>query len=158
MLVARLAVFILLSLVFCVAAQAQTSPQVMSLQGRILDPANLPLESASVQFTIEVISPGAEECLLFQETHTLNMTGSGGVFSLNVGIGTRAGVGFEDTSTLAQVFNNASGALSSLTCTVGTTYTPATTAKRKIKMTFDDGGGPQVVTQLLDLQSVPFAL
>jgi len=149
---------IFLTLAGLCGAQAQTSPQVVSLQGRILDPASLPLESASVQFTIEVISPGAEECLLFQETHTLNMTGSGGVFSLNVGIGSRAGVGFEDVSTLAQVFNNASGALSSLTCTVGTTYTPAATAKRKIKMTFDDGGGPQVVTQLLDLQSVPFAL
>ncbi len=139
-------------------AQGQTSPQGISLQGRIVDASNNPLEDASVTFTVQIYSPGAEQCELYRESHTLNMSGSGGVFSLPVGSGTRAGAGFENTSTLAQVFNNASATINSLTCSVGTSYAPSSGAKRKIKMTFDNGGGPQVVTQTLDIQAVPYAL
>ncbi|OQW49338.1 MAG: hypothetical protein A4S09_12545, partial [Proteobacteria bacterium SG_bin7] len=145
-------------LLFFGTAIAQTSPQGLSLQGRILDSSNNPLEDASVAFTVQIVSPGAEECVLYEETHTLNMTGSGGVFALPVGAGTRSGAAFEDTSTLAQVFNNGSGQINSLTCSSGNSYTPASGAKRKIKMTFDNGGGPQVVTQTLDVQAVPYAL
>jgi len=154
---------ILLVLSSGLTAQAQTSPQVVSLQGRILDPSNNALESVNVAFIIEILSPNVDECVLFKETYTLNMTGSGGVFSLPIGAGlARVGANFEDTSTLAQVFNNGASAMTSLTCaTAVTSYTPATTHKRKIRMSFNDiagGGGQQVVTQLLDLQSVPFAL
>lgn len=143
---------------FSFQAAAQTSPQVVSLQGRILAPSSLPLEAPSVLFTLEVLSPGVEECLLYQETHTIDMTGSGGVFALHMGAGTRGGVSFEDTSTVAQAFNNASGALNSLTCAVGNSYTPASNAKRKLRIHFDDGGGPQTVSQLMDIQAVPYAL
>lgn len=137
---------------------AQTSPQGISLQGRIIDSSNNPLEDPNVLFTLQVVSPGIEECVLYEESHTVNMTGSGGVFALAIGAGTRAGAAFEDTSTLAQVFNNAGAQMNALSCASGNSYTPGTTAKRKIKMTFDIGGGPQVVTQTLDIQAVPYAL
>ena len=154
-------IIILSPIILCLAfstASAQISPQGISLQGRIVDSSNNPLEDLNVIFTVHILSPGAEECVLYEETHTVNMTGSGGVFALPVGSGTRSGTAFEDTSTLAQVFNNASAAINSLTCATGNSYSPATGNKRKIKMTFDNGGGPQVVTQTLDIQAVPYAL
>lgn len=138
--------------------RAQTSPQGISLQGRIVDSSNNPLEDALVAFTVQIVSPGIEECVLYEELHNMNMTSSGGVFALPLGLGARAGTNFENTSTLAQVFNNSSGQINSLTCSSGTSYTPVANAKRKIKMTFDTGGGPQVVTQTLDIQAVPYAL
>lgn len=152
---------VLSSLVILLAvssAISQTSPQGISLQGRIIDSSNNDVEDPIVLFTVQIISPGIEECVLYEETHTINMTGSGGVFALPVGNGSRLGAAFEDTSTLAQVFNNASGQINGLTCTSGNSYTPVNTAKRKIKMTFDVGGGPQIVTQTLDIQAVPYAL
>ncbi len=146
------------ALTFLSTAIAQTSPQGISLQGRIMDSGDNPLEDLSVLFTVQVLSPGAEECVLYEETHTVNMTGSGGVFALPLGAGTRSGAAFEDTSTLAQVFNNASAQINALTCASGNSFTPGTGNKRKVKMTFDVGGGPQVVTQMLDIQAVPYAL
>ncbi len=140
------------------ALKAQTSPQSLSLQGKILDVSNNPLEAASVLFTVQILSPGAEECILYQETHTISMTGSGGIFSLPLGTGGRVGAGFQFTSTLAQVFSNSSGVMGGLNCSVGNSFTPVANDKRKVKMTFDDGGGAQTVTQTLEIQAVPYAL
>ena len=151
---------VILAIVFTLnrgLAQA-LSPQGLTLQGTILTPAGLPEEAGSVSFTVQIKSPGVENCLLYQESQTLNMNNSGGAFSLIVGTGTRPGGGFQATSTLAQVFNNASGAITSLTCASGTSYTPASADSRKVTITFDDGSGPQTLTQTLSVQAVPYAL
>jgi hypothetical protein len=145
---------------FCSAAAAtgNVGPQGITLQGTILTPANQPEEAASVTFTLQVVSPGSEDCLLYQETQTVNMTSSSGAFSLVLGSGTRSGVGFQSTSTLAQIFNNSSGTISSLTCASGSSYTPNSSDSRKIVLTFDDGSGPQTLSPSLSVESVPFAL
>ncbi len=137
---------------------AQTSPQGMTIQGRVLTPSGQTLEAASVLFTVQVRSSGAEDCLLYEETHTLNMTGSEGIFSFGLGSGTRSGSAFKDSSTLTQVFSNASSVMSGLTCVTGTTYLPVSGQKRKLRLSFDDGSGPQLVAQALDIQAVPYAL
>ncbi len=137
---------------------AANSPQALMLQGTILNPAGLPQEDASVAFTVELRSPGAENCLLYSESHTLNMTNSGGAFSLPIGSGTRSGAGFQATSTLADVFDNGASNITGLTCTTGTSYDPIALHSRKIQITFDDGSGPQSLTQTLSVQSVPYAL
>ncbi len=137
---------------------ASYSPQGLTLQGTIFDPSNNPVTSASVDFTIRIISPGAEACILFEETQNLNMSASSGFFSLTIGAGTRTGGGFQQTSTLAQVFSNSSSTISALNCDTGTTFTPSAGAKRKVLITFDDGTGPETITQTLDVQSVPYAV
>ena len=90
-----------LSVAMCISTVTYTAyaapPQAITLQGTILTPSGLPLETASVGFTVEIRSPGAENCLLYRETHTLNMTNSGGAFSLPIGTGVRAGGGFQET-------------------------------------------------------------
>jgi hypothetical protein len=137
------------------------SPQGLTLQGRIIKPDGTVLESASVAFTVEVRSPDPDDCLLYSEQFTLNMTGSSGIFSFNAGTGTRSASGFANTSTLAQVFNNSRAtAITPLTCTSGaTSYQPASTHKRVIKIGFDDGAtGFQYALQTLDVQAVPYAM
>ena len=54
----------------------------VSYQGRIFKPDGNPLEGTTVQFRMQVRSPGSENCLLYEEVQTLNMAGSSGVFAL----------------------------------------------------------------------------
>ena len=60
-------------------AMAQTLPQSLTLQGRLLNPSDVPVESASVDFQIRVFSP--TNCLLYEESHHLNMSNSDGVLA-----------------------------------------------------------------------------
>ncbi len=155
--IVRTGIFLALVL-FVMQVFAQTAPGGMTLQGRALKANHQPLEEANVEFTVLIRSPGAEDCLLFEESHSVNMTDSGGIFSIVLGSGTRSGTTYKDTSTLAQVFNNAGSAIGSLACATGATYTPATSHKRLLKVIVNDGSGPQPITEALEVQAVPYAL
>lgn len=110
-----------------------------------------------VTFTLEVYSPGAEECLLYQEQHVVNMVGSKGIFSLRLGDGIRSGADYEDTAPLIDAFDNTVASITATTCAIGTTYNPAATDDRKLRMYFDDGSGPILATTQ-NVSSAPFAL
>ena len=82
-----------------------TSPQSFVYQGQITKSDGQPLEANPVIFTVRVYSP-TNDCLLYEEQHSVNMLGSEGAFSLSIGNGIRAGSDYEDTSSLANVFTN----------------------------------------------------
>ena len=73
-----------------VAAPA-ISPNSGAIQGRILKPDSTPVDSASVDFTLQVLSPNADACILYEETHNLDMSAGTGLFSLSLGGGTLGG-------------------------------------------------------------------
>ncbi|MCB0378609.1 MAG: hypothetical protein KDD33_08970, partial [Bdellovibrionales bacterium] len=144
-------------ILFLTSTVGLASPASLVYQGQIIKPNGHALEAASVTFKVEVFSPGAEECLLYEESHIVNMVGSKGIFGLPLGEGIRAGSDFEDTATLIQAFDNSSGTISPTTCSIGSTYTPTASDRRKIRLTFDDGtGAVQIASQ--DIHSAPFAL
>jgi hypothetical protein len=110
----------------------------VTYQGRILKPDGSPLEGASVQFRMQVRSPGSENCLLFDEMQTISMVGSAGAFALtlNDGSGTRL-----DTPTypVTRIFaNRDSMTLDASRCSMGTTYTPSSADGRKFIVYFKD--------------------
>ena len=72
-------------------AFATSSPQGLHLQGRIVKSDGQPVEATNVDFTVQILSPGAEACVLFEETHTLNMLASDGMFNIRIGSGSRSG-------------------------------------------------------------------
>ena len=76
------------------------APESFAYQGQIIKPDGHALEASSVDFIIEIVSPGAEECILFEESHTINMTNSNGLFSLEIGSGARTGTDYEDVTSL----------------------------------------------------------
>lgn len=76
----------------------------LTYQGRIFTSAGTPLENANVQFSLQIRSPGVEDCILLDELQQVNMTGSGGYFTLNIGKGTR--VGTDAGLSFAQIFQN----------------------------------------------------
>ncbi|MBL7670390.1 MAG: hypothetical protein JNM39_07875 [Bdellovibrionaceae bacterium] len=119
-------------------SQSQAAGPGVTYQGRILKPDGNPLEGASVQFRMQVRSPGSENCLLFEEVQTINMTSSSGAFSLtlNDGSGTRLDAG---PASISRIFANRDTlTLDATRCTSGTTYTPSATDGRKFIVYFKD--------------------
>jgi predicted nucleic acid-binding Zn-ribbon protein len=136
---------------------AHSAPASFVYQGQIIKPNGHTLEANNVKFTVEVISPGIEECTLFREQHTINMMGSNGIFAIEVGDGVRVGASYADSATLASALNNSIGNLTGLTCMSGSSYEPTSGDFRKLRITFDDGSGPNTLAQDHRIVSVPFA-
>ena len=82
---------ILLSALLCPSFVFANTNSGITYHGRILKPNGQPELDSNVQFKMQVRTPGAEDCLIYEETQTINMAGSLGAFSvsLNDGTGTR---------------------------------------------------------------------
>ncbi len=139
------------------AGSPPTVPSGISIHGVIVNSQGQPEEGSSVIFNVQVVSPGAEDCVLFAESHTLNMQGTGGNFSFILGQGKRQGTGFESTSTLEQIFNDGLGGFTGLTCATGSSYTPRPGDNRKVAISFVDNFGVHTVANPLNVESVPYA-
>ena len=154
----RLAVLLIALLLTSVAGAAGLG---LNLQGRILKPDSTPVVGNSVQFKIQIRSPGAENCLLFEEAQTLDMTGSSGVFSLNVGNGARSAAGIDGGYSLDRIFANRGlldlSATAPSACAIGTSYSPAVADSRLLVYSFNDGGGWQNIPSV-SISWVPLAL
>ena len=95
------------------------------------------------------------QCILWQEDKTIDLSGSAGAFSVLVGSGTNSSSG---SHSFSEVFNN-SGTLLGLggsTCSSPFSYTPALSDDRTLEVSFNDGSG---VNQLPEMQikNVPFS-
>lgn len=121
-------------------------------EGSLVDPSGNVVTNPSVQFVLDILSPGSEACVLFRESHTLDMSTSEGYFSLNIGTGTVMG----SYPTLIRVFQN-HGTMSGLTCAVGSSYAPGINDVRKMRVTIYVGGGSADVIGTLTINPVPMA-
>lgn len=139
------------------AQTAHAAPAGLTFQGRLVNNSQS-VEGASVGLTIKVTSPSAPECLLYEETHTLNMTNSDGIFTVKIGGGTRT-VNDEGLS-LTEIFSNSGTAINNLACTGGvvTSYAPGSTDSRNVYVTFVDGSDTVAFSSPYVIQSVPYAL
>lgn len=129
---------------------ASEIPSGMTYQGRVLKSNGTdPLESPVVVFKFQIRSPDGL-CLLFEETHTRDMTGTGGIFSLNVGEGTNSGA---TAYSLNQVFDQSLAK----TGQGGCTYTPLSGDSLRFRFSYDDG--VELVSLPTDqyVKSVPYA-
>lgn len=147
-----------ISLLFVTAAKASTGAGV-TYHGRLVGPDGTPVASSTVQFRLQIRTPGSENCLMYEEIQNKDMSASNGVFSvtINDGTGTR-----QDTNAfpLDQIFGNR-GSFSFPVgyCIVGAGYSPNTTDGRKLQVYFNDGsfsGWEPVPAQ--DINFVPMAI
>lgn len=131
-------------------------PAGLSFQGRLVDNGQA-VENSAVTLTLTVTSPSPDNCVLYEETHSLNMTDSDGIFSVKVGGGSRTGndKGFS----LTQVFSNTGTPINSLSC-VGapTSYTSATTDSRNIFVSFNYSSYTVAFASPYVVQAVPYAI
>lgn len=70
--------FLYFILVLNLISGASQASSVLTYQGRIVRPDGSALNSPTVTLTVQIKSPGAENCLMFQETHLLNMASTDG--------------------------------------------------------------------------------
>ncbi len=131
--------FICLFVLFSLNSMA-VGPE-LTYQGRILKPSGDPLTEPAVQFKIQIRSPGSESCLMYEETQTLDLSATNGVFKLKLNGSTSTRT---DTSGIAigDLFTNRKNlTFTNGQCASGTTYNPDTTEGRKLEISFDDGSG-----------------
>lgn len=119
------------------------------VEGRLTDSAGqVPEEGASVSFTLEVLTDDGNDCVLYSENHgPLDMSGSNGYFSLHLGQGTPLAGAPMVTALDNSVDNHNS-------CT----YSPAYNAHRKLRISYNNGGGVQTLSQLIEIGQSAYAM
>ncbi|RYG93563.1 MAG: hypothetical protein EON58_18070, partial [Alphaproteobacteria bacterium] len=134
---------------------------VVSYHGRITNPDGSPLESSSVTFKVQVRSPGSASCLLYEETRTMNLAGSNGLFVIPIGDGNGGRTSSDPGIQVENVFSNNTGLnFTALACNSGTAYVPSALDSRRLVVTFNDTSssyGPQAMAPM-DINYVPLAL
>lgn len=130
---------ILLSALLTLASSVVFADAGVTLQGQLLTPAGTPVVSNSVQFRIQVRSPGTENCLLYEEQQAKDLSASDGVFVLTLNDGTATVVNTEPF-TLGRAFQNR-GTFGFVAgkCATGNSYVPGATDGRKLEIQFNDG-------------------
>ncbi len=127
-------------LLFGVVSHSQTAINSgISYHGRLLKSDGSSVVSSAVQLQVQIRSSGNENCLLYSEIQTKDLSTTDGLFSLTLNDG--SGVRNDSSGlTVPQVLaNQGSKTLPGGACAVGTTYTPASTDGRRLKVYFNDG-------------------
>lgn len=132
----------------------------VTFHGRILGADDRPINSGTVSFKIQVRSPGVGNCLLYEETRSVLMTDSDGVFVIPIGDGQGVRSASDPGITIEKVFSNDPALLhSSLACNSGNSFAPSTLDSRKLLVSFNDGSGAgDQQLPPMDVNYVPFAL
>lgn len=141
---------------FIVHQQAFAS-NYMVVEGRLLNSSNTPITGANVILHLDVYSPGSEACLLYSESHTIDMTVSEGYFNVNLGEGVRSGSNFQDTSVLLNILNNQINNAGITTCVSGSAYNPSATHGRLLRVSYDAGSGLQTLNQDIEIGASQYA-
>jgi hypothetical protein len=127
-----------------------------SFQGQIIKPDRKPLEETSVDFLLRIYSPLPSRCLLYQETHNINMQDSDGIFELIVGEGTQSGVDYADSNDINIAVNNINSQAAT-TCVGPSPYVPNLQDHRWLEVSFDDGGGYITLSQEHKILPTPYS-
>ncbi|AFY01050.1 cell wall surface anchor family protein [Bdellovibrio bacteriovorus str. Tiberius] len=128
------------------------APDSFTYQGRILKVDGTALEYNNVSFAFSITNQSGN-CTFYQEQRNgINMQGSGGVFDVPIGTGTRS-FPTGPTASIQDTFKNSVA----LPCLAGGTYTPAENETRILKVQFHDGSGWKAITPPSEIRSVPFA-
>ncbi|MBX3040732.1 MAG: tail fiber domain-containing protein [Bdellovibrionaceae bacterium] len=114
------------------------------------------MNSNSVQFRLQVRTPGPEDCLMFEEIQVVDMSKSQGTFSLSLNDGS----GFRQDSytwNLFDVFSNRrSFSFIGSDCTGPTVYTPNPADSRRFRVLFNDGTFPIGTWEPLPAQTINY--
>lgn len=157
--VIKLKYFVMFVIILLLGLSAKAT-QSFTVQGRLLNADGTPLTSSSVQFKIQVRTTGSENCLLFQETQTLDLSQDQGAFSLTIGQGTRAASSVDGGNSLDQIFSNSQSisltAAPSACANSATSYTPAASDTRNLVLSYNDGSAWDTVPTI-SLSWVPQA-
>lgn len=152
-------IFAICVIVAPLMAQAAGGSSGITYQGRIVKPDGRPLDGSNVQFRLQIRTPGAENCLMYEEMQSRDMRNSSGIFALTINDGN--GLRADSTGMpLDRIFANI-GSLSfaASSCNGSTTYTPSTSDGRRFVVYFkDETMGDWEALPPQNINYVPFAI
>ena len=137
--------------------------QSITIQGKVADSSGNAVNGASTQFRVQILTPDANKCVLYDETQTIDLSTSNGLFTINLNNGSGT-VNLPNTYSLAQALSNRVGfAVNSTYCQSGSgtvTYSPAAVDNRKVVIQFRDPGSMASFETIpeMDLNPVPYAI
>jgi hypothetical protein len=138
--------------------------QSFTVQGKVVDGSGRPLAGNATKFRVQIITPDANRCVLFDETHTIDLSATNGAFSidLNDGHGVRSA---PTNFTLEQAISNrVSMNLDSNYCANNSggmiAYVPGATDNRKLVIQFRDPATMAAFDTIpeMDLNPVPYSI
>ncbi|HVK60594.1 MAG TPA: hypothetical protein VM432_03545, partial [Bdellovibrionales bacterium] len=125
--------------ILCVSSSVLAATSGITYQGRILKPNHEPLSGTDVQFKIQIRTPDANNCLMYEELQgPIDMSDSNGLFSLTIndGTGTRtdsSGISFDK-----MFANRVQFTFNPTKCSSGNSYTPNSSDGRTLQVSFKD--------------------
>lgn len=129
----------------------------ITYHGRLLKPDGTPVTASTVHFKLQIRTPGPENCLLYEEQQTKNLSTSLGIFAITINDGTANPVNTEPF-TLDRVFQNrGTFTFAPGKCSGALTYSPGSMDGRKLVVEFNDGSGWEPIPAQ-DINHVPMAL
>ena len=117
---------------------ASAAPSGVTYQGRILKPDGSPLTGTNVQFRMQIRAPDSNNCLMYEELQSQNLSASAGNFSITMNDG--SGVRQDSTGLgLDRIFaNRGSFTFDPATCSSGNSYNTGTGDGRVLQVYFKD--------------------
>lgn len=140
---------------------------VITYHGRILDNTGHPLESSSVTFKIQILSPNPGKCLMYEEVRTISMVGTEGIFVIPIGDGNGARSNSDPNISIEKVFSNDPNFQFNVSkypkfnCNSGgNVFTPQVLDQRQLVVSFKDNNSANGVQTLpnMDINFVPFSV
>jgi hypothetical protein len=139
--------------------------QSLTIQGKVTDANGQPVSGNATQFRVQILTPDSARCVLFDETHTVDLSASYGLFSINLGSGLGITNAPNTYNLEAAISNRAGFTINSSYCAPGSsgtvTYTPAASDNRKVLIQFRDpatmGSSWETIPEM-DLNPVAYAM
>lgn len=123
----------------CTASGFAAGGVGVTYHGRLLKPDSSPVTSNAVQFHIQIRTPGAENCLLYDEVYTKDLSTSAGMFAITLNDGSATVVNTEPF-TLDRIFQNrGTFSFAGGKCVAVGSYAPSPADGRVMIVEFNDG-------------------
>ncbi|RZA08958.1 MAG: hypothetical protein EOP11_03240, partial [Proteobacteria bacterium] len=160
---------LLLSVVASLAIGAPAFAQKLTLQGKVSDANGQPLLGATTKFRVQIYAPDpANHCVLYDETHIVDLSQSYGLFSINLGTvnPSRVSRDLPTTYSIDQAISNratltVNGTYCSPVVPGMATYSPAADDNRRVVIQFLDSANPSATWETIpemDLNPVAYAM
>ncbi len=153
----------IVSLFACLSALAQ-APQIVNFTGQVMDSNGNPILDPSVEIKAQIVNP-AGNCVLYEETQTVNTSSTNGVFNIQIGsaVGAVKRSGGDSGHTMFKVYQNGIAItgtdVTAASCS-GSSYTPATGDVRYLRITMTPSltAVSEVLSPNVAMASVPQAI
>jgi hypothetical protein len=106
-----------------------------------LKPDGTPVVSSNVQFKLQIRTPGAQDCTMYEEIQTADLSSTSGVFSISLGDGNGVRQDSHTWTLFEALSNRQDFSFNPGDCVGANSYSPDPTDNRKFRVYFDVGSG-----------------